>query len=151
MKNRTSINASMASQPALEARLAMRVAAALTTNGVTHDAAERLRIAREQAVAVARRSQPAKAHPVVQVTSAGAALLGGLGGAQDPVGWPRWLASLMPLLVLLAGLIAVNQWTQHEQVLSAAEIDTLLLSDQLPPAAYADPGFAEYLRSGAGR
>lgn len=151
MKNRTSINHSLKSQPALEARLAMRMAGALTTGGVSHDVAERLRVAREQALVVARRSIPVKANPVVQVTAAGAAVLGGLGGKQESGSWPRWVASLMPLLVLLAGLIAVDQWTQHEQVLSAAEIDTLLLSDQLPPAAYADPGFAEYLRSGAGR
>jgi hypothetical protein len=151
MKNRSSINALVTSKPALEARLAMRVAGALTTGGVSHDVAERLRVGREQALEVARRARSANAHPVAQVTAAGAAVLGGLGGAQESGGWPRWLASLIPLLVLLAGLIAVDQWTRHEQVLSAAEIDTLLLSDQLPPAAYADPGFAEYLRSGAGR
>jgi Protein of unknown function (DUF3619) len=32
-------------------------------------------------------------------------------------------------------------------VLAAAEIDAQLLSDSLPPTAYSDPGFAEYLRS----
>ena len=28
----------------------------------------------------------------------------------------------------------------------AAEIDALLLSDDLPPGAYADPGFVEFLK-----
>jgi len=26
-------------------------------------------------------------------------------------------------------------------------VDAVLLTDQLPPAAYSDPGFGEYLRS----
>ena len=29
---------------------------------------------------------------------------------------------------------------------AAAEVDTALLSDSLPPAAFTDPGFSEYLR-----
>jgi len=34
-----------------------------------------------------------------------------------------------------------------EQVHAAAEVDSQLLADALPPSAYTDPGFAEYLRS----
>ena len=49
-------------------------------------------------------------------------------------------------MLLLVGLIAIDQWMTREQVLTAAEIDAQLLSDDLPPAAYTDPGFAEYLR-----
>jgi hypothetical protein len=33
----------------------------------------------------------------------------------------------------------------QEQIRTAAEIDAALLGDALPPAAYTDPGFAEYL------
>ena len=32
-----------------------------------------------------------------------------------------------------------------EQIRSAAELDTEMLSKPLPPAAYSDPGFREYL------
>jgi hypothetical protein len=31
--------------------------------------------------------------------------------------------------------------------MAAAEIDAQLLSDTLPPAAYSDPGFAEFLKN----
>jgi hypothetical protein len=31
--------------------------------------------------------------------------------------------------------------------LAAADLDGSLLADTLPPAAYADPGFAEFVRS----
>ena len=60
--------------------------------------------------------------------------------------WPR-AASVLPLLVLVAGFLMIEQWSVREQVLAAAEIDSRLLADDLPPAAYSDPGFAEYLRS----
>ncbi|MBC7727039.1 MAG: DUF3619 family protein, partial [Microbacteriaceae bacterium] len=29
-----------------------------------------------------------------------------------------------------------------------AEVDAAILTDDLPPSAYADPGFAQFLRSG---
>lgn len=54
---------------------------------------------------------------------------------------------MFPLIVLVAGLLAIEQWTMREQALAAAEIDATLLSDTLPPAAYSDPGFGEFLRS----
>lgn len=53
----------------------------------------------------------------------------------------------MPLLVLLGGLYGIDQWQLRESVLAAAEIDSLLLADDLPPLAYTDPGFTEFLRS----
>ena len=57
------------------------------------------------------------------------------------------LASWMPLAVLVAGLVLIQQWTDREQVLAAAEIDAVLLADDLPPAAWTDPGFREYLKA----
>jgi hypothetical protein len=36
----------------------------------------------------------------------------------------------------------------NEQIAAAAEVDTALLSDNLPPSAFSDPGFAEFLRDG---
>ena len=54
---------------------------------------------------------------------------------------------MLPLLVLVSGLLMIERWAVREQVLAAAEIDALLLSDDLPPAAYSDPGFGEFLRN----
>jgi hypothetical protein len=78
---------------------------------------------------------------VVGVGSSGTAMLGGF------VPWWQRAASVLPLVVLVVGLMLIQQWTVREQVLAAAEIDTQLLGDDLPPAAYSDPGFAEFLRS----
>lgn len=131
---------------ALEARLGARLAAGLTTRAqdVPHDIAERLRVSREQAVArarLARRVAPASP-AVVGVSRSGVATFGGFAS------WWQRAASVLPLVVLVLGMVAIDHWSTREQVLAAADIDAQLLSDDLPPAAYSDPGFAEFLRSG---
>lgn len=128
---------------AIEARLGARLASSLSlrTQAVPHDVSERLRVAREQAVAHARQARGGSQPAVVGVTGAGAALLGGL------TPWWQRAASVLPLLLLVLGLVTIDHWTAREQVLAAADIDVQLLSDNLPPAAFSDPGFAEYLRT----
>lgn len=127
---------------ALEARVGFRLAGALSESAqqLPHDISERLRVARGRAVERAAANRRAAA-PVVTGRSGGAAVLG-----WTPPVWLR-LASLMPLAVLLAGLVLIQQYHDHEQIAVAAEIDAALLTDTLPPTAYGDPGFAEYLRS----
>ena len=130
---------------AIEVRLAARLAGALTVRAqsLPQDVSERLRFAREQALARAREQQrTAATSPAVVGVSAGG--VGALGGFAP---WWQRAASLLPLLVLVAGLVAIDQWSTYEQVLAAAEIDSQLLADDLPPDAYSDPGFAEFLRS----
>jgi hypothetical protein len=131
---------------AIELRFAAQVTAALTaqTPNLPHDVSERLRFAREQALARAREQHRLAATPsraVVGVSSSGLGVLGGVAP------WWQRVASLLPLVVLVAGLVAIDQWSTREQVLAAAEIDSQLLADDLPPDAYSDPGFAEFLRS----
>ncbi len=133
---------------ALQARLGMRLAAGLGEQAAAlpHDISERLRVAREQAVLRARevrqqRPAPATAPAIVGSSRGGAAFLSG------PPAWWHRMASVLPLLVLLGGLVFINEWTTREQVLAAADIDAVLLADDLPPAAYSDPGFAEYLKT----
>jgi hypothetical protein len=48
----------------------------------------------------------------------------------------------LPLAPLLAGLLLMQRGQVNEQIAAAAEVDTALLSDSLPPAAFSDPGFA---------
>jgi hypothetical protein len=133
----------------VEARLAARLATSLAelSETVPHDIAERLRVAREQALLrareVRRTAAASQAAPVVLgVSPSGAAVLGS--GAP----WWQRAASLLPVAALLIGLVLIEQHAQHEQVHAAAVIDVQLLADALPPAAYSDPGFAEFLRSG---
>ncbi|MBL8343617.1 MAG: DUF3619 family protein [Rubrivivax sp.] len=134
---------------ALEARVAARIAAGLAEQAseVPHDIAERLRVARDQAVARAallRRHAPqprSSSEPIVLgVTSHGLALLG------QPAPWWQRLASVFPLAILVLGLLLIQQQAELEQVHAAAEVDALLLADDLPPDAYLDPGFAQFLQ-----
>jgi hypothetical protein len=137
---------------ALEARFGLRVAARLSAGAgaLPHDVNERLRVARRQALAVAAERRTAQAASaaragVVVSTSpaAGAASLLLGGGSDHP--WWRALASALPVLVLLLGLYGISHWQQLEQIAAAADIDVALLGDDLPPSAFTDPGFAEFL------
>lgn len=134
----------VADRHAIEARLGARLAGILTvrTQALPHDVGERLRVAREQALVRARASRLAPATGVVGLTGAGAAVLAGLTAP-----WWQRAASVLPLLLLVLGLVTIDHWTQREQVMAAADIDAQLLADNLPPSAYSDPGFAEYLRT----
>jgi hypothetical protein len=127
-----------------EARFAMRVSARLTeqTQSVSPDIGERLRFAREQAVARAGQARSAAlAQSGTSVIGAGAALLGVAGG------WWVRVASVLPLLVLVAGLALIQRWQTDAQISVAAEVDADLLADTLPPTAYSDVGFVEFLKT----
>ena len=127
---------------ALQDRFGARVAAALAarTQQLPHDTAERLRVAREHALARARLVRAAQGASAVLAAGGGTATLGA------PPPWWQRLVSVAPLLMLVAGLVLVQHLKQREQTMAAADIDARLLADTLPPAAYADPGFLEFLR-----
>ena len=131
---------------ALEGQLALRLAGYLQrgTETLSHDVAERLRIARAQAVARASQVRRAATAAAIHGQAGGSAVLAG----PPPSLWLR-LASMLPLLVLVVGLVAIQRHHLAEQIRAAAEIDAALLADELPPDAYRDPGFTEFLRSSA--
>lgn len=136
----------VAETEALQARLAARVAAVLSARAaeLPRDVGERLRASREQALSLARARLEANtfgAPSVVGRNAGGAAMLAG------PSSWWLKAATGMPMLVLLAGLLFIDRWNSIEQVQAAAEIDAMLLADELPPGAYIDPGFVEYLKT----
>jgi hypothetical protein len=130
---------------ALEARFGVRVAARLHQGSqeVPHDIGERLRVARETAVARARHLKRLEAAPSSAVAVHHHGATATLAGGGDP--WWVKLSALAPLVVLLAGLLFIHEWQRLEQIDATAELDAAILSDELPPAAYTDPGFVEFL------
>jgi Protein of unknown function (DUF3619) len=133
---------------AMETRFARRVSARLSENLArdSHDIDARLRFGREKAVARALELHPQLALPAGEVQVGQAAALRGPGRGSR---WRSGLAALVPLLVLLGGL-ALIQWQQTQvQIEVAVDIDEQLLADDLPPAAYTDPGFLEFLKQPA--
>lgn len=134
----------------LEARFGLRVGSALSERALAShpDIQERLRFAREQALARAQAQRAVASSP--QRAAAMFHLAGGqaaLGGPAAP--WWGRLASALPLLLLLASLYLIDDWHDRMQTSTVAEVDAALLADDLPPDAYSDPGFEEYLKAGA--
>ena len=129
----------------LEARFGVRVASMLgeRAQSTAPDISERLRFAREQALTraqAARRQVQTAAGPVVVARGRSAALA-------NPLGWWFKLGSAAPLALLVLGLAGIAHVHDKEQIAAVAEVDAALLSDDLPPSAYTDPGFAEYLKT----
>jgi hypothetical protein len=140
----TSTTPSQSSVDALQARFALRVAARLTERSmdVGDDVSERLRFAREKAIERARAVRSAESASPLGVSRGGAGLLGRLGS-----GWGMKIASVLPAIALVAGLVMIQHVQDNASIATAAEVDAALLSDDLPPAAYSDAGFAEYLKT----
>jgi hypothetical protein len=136
----TPINSHLSAQDRYGRQLAARLDAAAAA--LPHDISERLRFARLQALDKYRE---------IHVRESASLAMGGgvaaLGGGDDERGlWPR-LASLVPLLALIAGLVAIQIVGSDQIAEELAEIDAALLTDDLPPDAYADPGFAQFLKT----
>lgn len=128
---------------ALESRIAYRIAARLSqgAEAVDGDVSERLRFAREQALERAKAARAAQGHSIVAVGAGGAAVLGSGGG------WWLKLGSVLPILALAAGLFLIQHLHTQAQIEAAAQIDVELLADDLPPEAYNDAGFVEFLKT----
>lgn len=53
---------------------------------------------------------------------------------------------IMALLALAVGAASVDLWQNAQEADALAEIDSELLSDEVPPDAYTDQGFMEWLQ-----
>jgi hypothetical protein len=132
----------------LQDRFGARVAAALSerlTAQATPDIDARLRFAREQALAHVRAARPlASACTAMALPGGNAAVLA---GPRDGAPWWLRLSALLPLAVLLAGLAFIDHRYAQSQIEAAADVDAAILADDLPPDAYRDAGFVEFLKS----
>lgn len=128
-------------------RFAQRVAARLSdgASDLPYDISERLRAARMQALARRKKPVAIVRHAPVLVHAGHSATLGGGNGGMR---WWQSLLSAVPIMALLAGLVVVNLDLDEAGALEVAEVDAALLADDLPPAAYSDPGFVQFLKSG---
>ena len=110
-------------------------------DNLPHDISERLKAVRAQAVA-RRKVVSLQLASDVSISGGVAALQFG-----DNEGglWNR-IASLLPLLALIVGLVFIAVSQDEMRAREVAEVDAELLIDELPPAAYTDPGFAQFLR-----
>ncbi|HEV7478365.1 MAG TPA: DUF3619 family protein [Burkholderiales bacterium] len=99
--------------------------------------AERLHAARERAL-TARRPEP------VGALAWADNVLGSFGG------WSGLSLRLVaPLAALTVSVAALYTWQQNRVISDLAEIDSMLLTDDLPIDAYLDRGFQNYLKTRA--
>ena len=61
-----------------------------------------------------------------------------------------WARVALPVLLLAVGLFGIYGWQQKQKVADRAELDALLLSDDLPIDAYLDKGFQVWLKKQSG-
>jgi len=112
------------------------------TDGLSHDVSERLKAARMQALSKRKVVRP----QLASGSSSNEGVLSLHMGEHDRSLWNR-IASLLPLLALVAGLVTIAIVAEDNRAMDLADIDAQLLTDELPPDAYTDPGFAQFLRS----
>jgi hypothetical protein len=132
----------------LQTRFGLRIASYLSEQAQTvpYAVSERLRFARELAIDRARGQSAAALTSSTSHARLGAAAVIAGGGFGFPATWRIRLASIVPLIALIGGLVLIQQQHVGDQITAAAEIDADLLADALPPAAYSDAGFVEFLK-----
>lgn len=106
-----------------------------------YDISERLRAARTRALSN-RKIAIIRTASSTAVSGGGAAITFG----NEHLSWWSRIAAVIPLLALALGLIVIGNIQNDNTATELAEIDSALLTDDLPPAAYTDPGFAHFLK-----
>jgi Protein of unknown function (DUF3619) len=126
-------------------RFALKAASYLSAGAadLPYDISERLRAARVQAVS---KRKIAKTQTAGNVVSNGhsAALSW---GSHDGLNWWSRIGSVVPLIALVVGLLTINSVQNDNRAKEVAEVDSALLTDELPPAAFADAGFVQFLKA----
>ncbi|MDQ3060297.1 MAG: DUF3619 family protein [Pseudomonadota bacterium] len=130
------MNSSSQRTAVLQDRFGHKTASCLSAAAqeLPYDISERLRAARVQAVSqrkIAKNLAPA-ASPSGE-------------SADDRLGWWGRIGAVMPLIALVVGLLAIHSIQEDKRNEELAEVDLALLTDELPPAAFADPGFVQFL------
>jgi hypothetical protein len=125
-------------------QFARRLTAQLTqaSDDLPHEISERLKAARMVALSKRKIAIAETASAVTQLGATAALHLGG-----EKLNIFGRLAAFIPLIALAAGLMAIQLLQDDFWVDEIASIDAELLNDELPPEAYTDPGFAQYLGS----
>ena len=132
-------------QDILQERFALKATSFLSAAAadLPHDISERLRAARVQAVAKRKVTKAQMAAGVLNVGGSSAVLSGG----NDGLGWWGRIGAVMPLVALIVGLLTINSVQNDNRAQEVAEVDAALLIDVLPPAAFSDPGFLQFLKT----
>jgi hypothetical protein len=61
--------------------------------------------------------------------------------------WWRVAVTVVPVLLLLVGVVIVDTVHEEQSAAELAEVDSALLTDDVPLVAYADRGFGVYIKN----
>ena len=116
-----------------------------------YDISERLRASRVQALAKRKQEITREKHvPTYTVVGQRMGNALGLSHMQGDDGdtnrWFNALISAIPILALVIGMVIINAAQDENGIHEVAEVDAALLTDDLPPEAYSDPGFVQFLK-----
>ena len=116
-------------------------AALLRQGALPKEIKDRLYAARMKAISL-KKPEKVRVQKRALATSSGNWNSGSSNGVWDTIGW------VAPLAVLVFGLIGIAQWQDDSRINDIAEVDAALLTDDVPPDAYADSGFMAFLKNG---
>jgi hypothetical protein len=130
----------------LQDRFALKAVSYLSagTADLPYDISERLRAARVRAVT---KRKILSIQPAVGLVNAGGASAALSWGTPDGLGWWGRIGSVIPLIALVVGMLTINSVQNDNRAQEVAEVDAALLTDDLPPAAFSDPGFVQFLKT----
>jgi hypothetical protein len=128
----------------LNDRYGLKVASLLSdaADELSPDITERLRFARSQALS---RRKLRKVEAAKASFASGSSIV--LGSGEEGLTWWNRIGATVPLLALVLGLVAIQMTADDRTAHEFARLDAELLTDDLPPAAYVDPGFYQFLKT----
>ena len=129
---------------AKEINFAYRVRHALNEKLDQLPAATGNRLAAARQLALSRK-KPDSGRRVVVPRLAAAHGGDGNGFFSRPLSWIGRMSVALPVVIVFAGLVGMYQVEKRQHIVELAEIDAMVLSDELPLTAYLDNGFNAYL------
>lgn len=103
-------------------------------------AQQRLEAARKNALSVQKKSSPLR---LIFLNRAAAGNFRHF--MRDPFSWITRASLVLPAVIVAAGLVGIYHFEEQKRISELAEIDALVLADELPLDAYVDRGFSAYL------
>ena len=121
-----------------------KIVAALNAGAAGLRAGTAYRLQQARAAALARLAEPEHVRAMRLTPAFAGAGRGGSPGGRTTLTRPTfWLG----LVLVLAMAIGYQQWRAWQQVVELAEVDTAILTSDLPIDAYLDRGFQNWLKT----
>ena len=126
-----------------EINFAYRVRHALNENLNQLPAATTSRLAAARQLALSRKKPDAGRRVVAPQLAPAHSMGGGFFGR--PLSWLGRMSVAIPVVIAFVGLVGMYQAEKRQHIVDLAEIDAMVLTDELPLNAYLDHGFNAYL------